>query len=78
MLLTPGRQGGLLLDLGRLAAPGWDVVVDAFVVVVHSHRQHLLSVGLAHHVFVQVGINLRGRQCDKTFLLTSAIFNLRG
>lgn len=57
--LTPGRNGGMFLRFGRLSS-GWrDVVVDSFVVIVDRHRQHLLSMGLANNILIQIGIDLR-------------------
>lgn len=57
-LLTPGSEGVLFLHLHLLPAARRDVVVDPLVVVVHSHRQHLLGIRLANYILIQVGIDL--------------------
>lgn len=61
MIPTSRCEGRLLLHFHLLPTSGWDVVVDALVVVVHRHCQHLLGVRLADDVLVEVSVDLRQR-----------------
>lgn len=65
MILTSRCEGRLLLHFHLLPTSGWDVVVDALVVVVHRHCQHLLGVRLADDVLVEVSIDLKQRDENK-------------
>lgn len=61
MTPTSRCEGRLLLHFHLLPTSGWDVVVDALVVVVHRHCQHLLGVRLADDVLVEVSVDLKQR-----------------
>lgn len=59
VILTARCERWLLLRLHLLPTAGWDVVVDALVVVVHGDGEHLLGVRLANDVLVEVSVYLK-------------------
>ncbi len=57
---TSRSEGGLFLHL-HLLLPGAcrHVVVDAFIMIVHGHRQNLLSMILTHNILIKISIDLQ-------------------
>lgn len=75
--LTTRSERRLLLHLHLLPTSSWDVVVDALVVIVHGHRQHLLGVGLADDILVQVREDLKHKDGNKNYCKTRSRRNLK-